>query len=364
MREELTDISQIRERGGRLAGCVMQSVDLRELGSGDWSAWELAGAHFLGCLFDCSDSEVVIRKRGGVIFPRIGGVPYNPYRTRLYTAEELYAPSLTDPARSYDRVIYDDYVAKGRTAGDIVEALARRIHDHAIDDALGEYLRVGQRKLVGIMGGGGKRRSDPWYRKVVQTARLLTQAGYTVVTGGGPGMMEAGNLGAWLARRSDQAVDTAIEILSAAPDDHAAGYLETAFSVKDRYPDGAESLAVPTWFFGHEPTNVFATQIAKYFANSIREDGLLEIARYGIVFSPGSAGTRQEIFQDAAQNHYATFDVVSPMAFLGRQHFTEEAPSYPLLEKVANDRYRNMLFLSDEPSEIVEWIHNHPPVKV
>ena len=66
MREELTTVSQIRERGGRLAGCVMQSVDLREFGTDDWAACELAGAHFLGCLFDCSDSEVIIRKHGGV----------------------------------------------------------------------------------------------------------------------------------------------------------------------------------------------------------------------------------------------------------------------------------------------------------
>lgn len=362
-RNELTDASQVRACGGNLAGCVMQSIDLRELGTDDWAGWDLHGAHFLGCLFDCADSEVIIRKRGGVIFPRIGGLPYNPYRNRLYTAEELYAPSLTDPARTFDRVIYEDYMSKGKLAGDIVEALARRIHDHAIDDALGEYLDDGSVKLVGIMGGSGKRRTDPWYRKVVDIARLLTRAGYTVVTGGGPGMMEAGNLGAWLADRSDKAVETALGILAAAPDENAAGYLETAFAVKDQYPRGSESLAVPTWFYGHEATNVFATHIAKYFANSIREDGLLQIARYGVVFSPGSAGTRQEIFQDAAQNHYATYDCVSPMVFLGVDHFTVESPCYPLLQKVANDKYRNMLFSSDDPAALVAFIQNHPPVK-
>ena len=51
------------------------------------------------------------------------------------------------------------------------------------------------------------------------------------------------------------------------------------------------SLAVPTWFYGHEPSNLFASHIAKYFSNSIREDTLLAVALYGIVFAPGSAGT-------------------------------------------------------------------------
>ncbi|MDX1984257.1 MAG: hypothetical protein SFV51_28535 [Bryobacteraceae bacterium] len=363
MRIELHDGNEIRARAGNLAGCVIQSADLRDFRLADWTAADLKGAYFLGCLFDSADSEMAIRKRGGVVFPRIGGLPYNPYRGALYTAEELYAPSREDPGRDCDTVIYQDYVAKGKTAGDIVEALARRIHDHSVDDALGEYLRTEEPKLVGIMGGAGRKRTDPWYRKVALTARLLTRAGYTVVTGGGPGMMEAGNLGAWMARRAEAAMDAALEILAAAPDEHASGYVTTAFEVKDRFPNGAGSLAIPTWFYGHEPTNVFATRIAKYFANSIREDGLLEIARYGIVFSPGSAGTRQEIFQDAAQNHYATFVYVSPMVFLGVDHFTVEAPSFPLLQKVANEKYREMLFLSDEPEAIVEWLKAHPPVK-
>jgi predicted Rossmann-fold nucleotide-binding protein len=363
MRPELHDPSDIRARSGNLAGCVIQSADLREFRLADWRAADVQGAYFLGCLFDSIDSELALRRSGAVIFPRIGGLPYNPYRSGLYSAEELYAPSLRDPARCQDTVIYDDYTAKGKAAHDVVEALARRIHDHAIDDALGEYLHTVQPRLVGIMGGAGRKRTDPWYRKVALTARLLTGAGYTVVTGGGPGMMEAGNLGAWLAQRPESAIDAALDILAGAPDEHAAGYVTAAFSVKDRFPNGGDSLAIPTWFYGHEPTNIFATRIAKYFANSIREDGLLEIARYGIVFSPGSAGTRQEVFQDAAQNHYATFEYVSPMVFLGVDHFTVEAPSFPLLRKVANDKYRDLLFLSDEPAEIVEWLKAHPPVK-
>ena len=61
------------------------------------------------------------------------------------------------------------------------------------------------------------------------------------------------------------------------------------------------SLGIPTWLYGHEPSTPFATHIAKYFVNSVREDTILTVAYGGIIFTPGSAGTLQEIFQEAVQ---------------------------------------------------------------
>ena len=49
----------------------------------------------------------------------------------------------------------------------------------------------------------------------------------------------------------------------------------------------------------------FATAIAKYFRNALREAILLQICDAGIVFLPGAAGTVQEVFQDACENYYA-----------------------------------------------------------
>jgi uncharacterized protein (TIGR00730 family) len=37
---------------------------------------------------------------------------------------------------------------------------------------------------------------DPMYQQCVETARLMGEAGYAIITGGGPGMMEAANVGA------------------------------------------------------------------------------------------------------------------------------------------------------------------------
>ena len=83
------------------------------------------------------------------------------------------------------------------------------------------------------------------------------------------------------------------------------------------------SLAIPTWLYDHEPVGRFASHIAKYFANSIREDGLLRVAGAGVVFAPGGAGTVQEVFQDLAVNTYADPADRAPMVFLNRDHFTD-----------------------------------------
>ncbi|HUR95945.1 MAG TPA: TIGR00730 family Rossman fold protein [Gemmatimonadales bacterium] len=49
---------------------------------------------------------------------------------------------------------------------------------------------------VTIFGSARTQSTDPYYVKAVQTAMLLAQAGIPVLTGGGPGIMEAANRGA------------------------------------------------------------------------------------------------------------------------------------------------------------------------
>ncbi len=49
---------------------------------------------------------------------------------------------------------------------------------------------------VSIFGSARTPPGDPMYEKAVETARLLVQAGVPVITGGGPGIMEAANRGA------------------------------------------------------------------------------------------------------------------------------------------------------------------------
>jgi predicted Rossmann-fold nucleotide-binding protein len=247
---------------------------------------------------------------------------------------------------------------------DIIEALARRIHDFSIDSALSELLS-GHPRVAGIMGGHSMRRTDAFYRKVARLGQLLGKADYFVVTGGGPGVMEAGNLGAYMGAYSADDLEEALDILAGAPAPGTGEYQLRARQVVQRFPRGRENLAIPTWFYPYEPTNLFASHIAKYFSNSIREDGLMAICIHGVVYCPGSAGTIQEIFMDASQNHYGTFNFYSPMVFFGSEGYERQKNLYSMLREVAEGKYyQKLIFMSDDPVEIVEIIRSHPPVPV
>ena len=49
---------------------------------------------------------------------------------------------------------------------------------------------------VAIFGSARTKPDEPTYQAAVETARLLAKAGFGIITGGGPGIMEAGNKGA------------------------------------------------------------------------------------------------------------------------------------------------------------------------
>lgn len=51
---------------------------------------------------------------------------------------------------------------------------------------------------VSLFGSARTKEDDPFYSAAVESARLLAKAGLSIITGGGPGIMEAGNRGAKL----------------------------------------------------------------------------------------------------------------------------------------------------------------------
>ena len=70
---------------------------------------------------------------------------------------------------------------------------------------MGEFVN-GYEKLsvvgpcVSIFGSARIKQDDPYYKKGVDLAHAIAQKGYGIITGGGPGIMEAGNKGAQLAK--------------------------------------------------------------------------------------------------------------------------------------------------------------------
>ncbi len=97
-------------------------------------------------------------------------------------------------------------------------------------------------------------------------------------------------------------------------------------------------MSIPTWFYGHEPPNVFASSIAKYFSNALREDVLLSRARGGILYLPGAAGTVQEIFQAVTPNYYGDQATQIPLILVDVDHWTVKLPVWPLLQALAAER--------------------------
>ena len=68
--------------------------------------------------------------------------------------------------------------------------------------------RVG--KAVSIFGGSRIKPGNKYYKLAEETAYLLSKAGYAVITGSGPGIMEAGNKGA--RRAHGQSIGLNIQI--------------------------------------------------------------------------------------------------------------------------------------------------------
>ncbi|MGA8246744.1 MAG: Rossmann fold nucleotide-binding protein [Nocardioides sp.] len=281
-----------------------------------------------------------------------GDAPVDPYRTSLYSAAELYdAPSYPD---SLDARVY----AWSRRPPSPHDSLVQALHDHALDEALTGWLSG--RHLVGVMGDHGLPRGGTPYADAARLGALLGRS-YVVATGGGPGAMEAANLGGRLAHAPAAALTDALERLAGVPsvDPSVDAWVAAARSVAsiDPRPDESPTLGIPTWFYGHEPPNVFATAIAKYFRNATREAILLQICDAGIVFLPGAAGTVQEIFQDACENYYAVNGSVATMVLVGRSYWTTDFPAWPLLRSLARGRlmepHVHLVDTVDEAAELM-----------
>jgi predicted Rossmann-fold nucleotide-binding protein len=317
-------------------------------------------------------------------------VSFDPHRASLYTQEELWKGfDASRKTPSFDAVVYDEYVHQGKFYPEAAIAQLRSAHDDGMTTALRAYVHDIQRNLIAIVGSGNPTlRCSESYRSTARLAWKLVHDGkYKVASGGGPGQMEAANLGAYLSDQPIDAIDDALEIMrgrtkleatthqppprgSEKCEFEPAEYTAAAQAVIDKFPNGHENLGIPTWFYGSEPTNRFATLVAKFFSNGIREDILVSVAVGGIVIAPGSAGTRQEIFMDATKIYYGTFCYLSPAVFYGTKTYgpipsSSGEPGSPGIYELVHRLWRSdaldLLLMTDDADEAVKFYRGHTP---
>ena len=172
---------------------------------------------------------------------------------------------------------------------------------------------------VSIFGSARTKPDDPMYQACVETARLLGEAGLSIITGGGPGIMEAANKGAKAAGATSVGCNIELPFEQSAND-----FIDV--SIDFRY------------FF------VRKTMFVKYAC--------------GFVIFPGGFGTMDELFE--ALTLIQTNKVLDfPVVLFGTEYWKGlldwiEGTMAPEGKIAADDR--DILFLTDDPAAVRDHI--------
>ena len=91
--------------------------------------------------------------------------------------------------------------------------------------------------------------------------------------------------------------------------------------------EAGSSLNIPTWFYGHEPTNIFAIAIAKYFTDALGEDTVSAplpgrvrvLARCGRDRAGDLSGRDRELLRSGRNG--------GPMVLVGLDYWTRRYPA-------------------------------------
>ena len=112
--------------------------------------------------------------------------------------------------------------AKGENAWTMFKVMAEFVDGFEVLNNIGP--------CISIFGSARTKPGSPYYEMAVKVATRLTEEGYGVITGGGPGIMEAGNKGAWM--RNGTSVGLNIDLPF---EQHYNPFIAPGLNLKHRY---------------------------------------------------------------------------------------------------------------------------------
>jgi len=303
---------------------------------------DVNGHSFWSCSFPQGFANE-LRLKGAEVLDKDDSFPFESYRSNMYSQEELI---------KVDTQIFNKVSKKERN---IRLERAKWLHDFTIREALLDFLK--DKAVVSFFGGHAVKRASVDYKQIVLLAKRLAEEGFAIVSGGGPGVMEATNLGGYLAGRTIEEVEEAFQLIQQGSESYEKEFLNVSaaevvtkrFGIPKIEGNRFINIGIPTFEYGDEPFNRFSTYICKFFSKAVRHEVLIDITNGGAVFAPGSVGTRQEIFTYACKNHEVSKP--APMIFLNKQFWNGNG-LYPLISNVESDLL-HLLLCTDDIDEIV-----------
>jgi uncharacterized protein (TIGR00730 family) len=216
----------------------------------------------------------------------------------------------------------------GVTEGQKLLSLSPRTQGHAdftrtdpwrVMRIMGEFIEgfdtlSSVRKGVTIFGSARTAPDDPQYLAAEETARLLAKAGFAVITGAGPGIMEAANKGA-----------------------RSAGGLSVGCNIELPFEQG---------------TNPYVDTVVSFRYFMVRKTMFVKYSDAFIIF-PGGFGTLDDLFESLTliqTGHISQF----PVVLFGRHYWAglvRWLQARVLTEGKISPSDLDLFFLTDDPAE-------------
>ena len=177
---------------------------------------------------------------------------------------------------------------------------------------------------ISIFGSARTKPGTPYYELAVKVASRLTEEGYGIITGGGPGIMEAGNKGAWMK-----------------------GGVSVGLNIDLPFEQNHNPFIVPDKNLRHRYFFVRKVMFVKY--------------AQGFVVMPGGFGTMDELFEVLTLIQTKKISPV-PIILIGREYWAglKQWITEIMLQRHHNVNAEdlNLFHIVDEPDEVARIIND------